>query len=266
MSARNNVVLPDPVPPAITMLRLALTAAAKKSWSVSSKSPRSRNWFNDEISKRCLRITRLGRADTSIVANSREPSGSCRLSSGVAASNRLSVRPIREAARRMSSINSSSESTTGETFSRSPFRSFTHTGAQPRTWISLISGSSNNDCNLPSPSTCAMAALASCRSCKSENGARPSWRREVPSLAHSACAALRAKSHSCATTRSALPFARRKIRSSASASLTRDASAETKFESSGTSSVSLPSCKMVMVGRPRQHLLVRQHALCQHQR
>ena len=40
MSARNNVVFPDPVPPAITMLRLALTAAAKKSSSVSSNNPR----------------------------------------------------------------------------------------------------------------------------------------------------------------------------------------------------------------------------------
>ncbi len=152
------------------MLRLALTAAAKKFWRVSSNNPRNRNSFNDEISKRCLRITRLGRADTSIVANSLEPSGNCKLSSGVAASNRLSVRPIRAAARRINSINSSSESTTGATFSRVPLRSFTHTGAQPRTWISLISRSSNNDCNRPRPSTCAMAAFASCSSCKSENG------------------------------------------------------------------------------------------------
>ena len=133
MSARNNVVFPDPVPPAITMLRLALTAAAKKSSSVSSNNPRKRNSFNVDISKRCLRITRLGRAETSIVANNLEPSGSCRLSSGVAASNRLSVRPIRVAARRINSINSSSVSTTGATISRVPLRNFTQAGAQPRT-------------------------------------------------------------------------------------------------------------------------------------
>ena len=246
------------------MFRLALTAAAKKFWSVSSNNPRNRNSFRDEISNRCLRITRLGRADTSIVAKSLEPSGNCRFSSGVAASNRLSVRPIRVAARRINSINSSSVSTTGATFRRVPLRSFTHTGAQPLTWISLISRSSNNDCNRPSPNTCAMAALASCCSCESENGIRPSWRRDVPSRAHSDCAALLAKSHSCATNKSEFPCARRRMRSSASASLTREASAATKCGSIGACSVTLSICKIVMVAHQLQYHQATQCVLCLH--
>ena len=131
--------------------------------------------------------------------------------------------------------------------------------------MSLISGSSNNDCKRPRPSTCAIAALASCRSCESDKGTRPSWRRDVPNLAHSACAALLAKSHSWATSRSALPCARRKMRSSASASLTRDASAATNRVSGRASSVSLCNCKTVTVAHPLQHHRALQYAPCLHQ-
>ena len=130
--------------------------------------------------------------------------------------------------------------------------------------MSLISGSSNKDCKRPRPSTCAIAALVSCCSCKSDSGTRPSWRRDVPNRAHSACAALLAKSHSWAMSRSASPLARRKMRSSASASPTRVASAATNRVSGRALLISLCSCKTVMVAHPLQHRQAMQYAPCLH--
>ena len=133
IKARSKVVLPEPVPPAITKFRLARTAAARKSCNSSVSRPRNCNSPRLEISKRCRRIIKLGRSETSIVAKSREPSGNCIFSSGVPASNLRSWRERRVAARRTSSINSSSVSTIGSRVSRTPLRSFTHTDELPRT-------------------------------------------------------------------------------------------------------------------------------------
>ena len=50
--ARNSVVLPDPVPPAITTLRLARTIAASSDCTPWSYTSRVRSSSSDDSSKR----------------------------------------------------------------------------------------------------------------------------------------------------------------------------------------------------------------------
>ena len=152
-------------------------------------------------------------------------------SSGVPASKRRSWRESRVAARRTSSISSSSVSTIGSRISRSPLRSLTQTTEFPRTWMSLISSSSSNGCSRPRPRTWAIAAEVISTSSNTVNTERPSDRRAADNRRSSACTAVRAKLCSSSFVGSAILRARRSRRSSARTSPSLDAKAFTNCRS-----------------------------------
>ncbi len=231
INARRSVVFPDPVPPEITIFRRAATAATKNWRSGSSSIPRATNSSRLESSKRCRRMTRLGRRETSITAKSREPSAICRFSSGLPASNRRSELPVRAAIRRINSTSALSESTIGPRRSLRPSRSRTHTESHPRMWMSVTSSSSSNGCKRPKPSTSDTHRAISSPSISVGSAALPSSRRI---RVHSVRAACRAKPSSSSAVMGVSRRPCRSTRSSASSSPTTDTSRACRALSSTT--------------------------------
>src|SRR6266568_3986426 len=97
ISARSSVVLPAPVPPAISRFFRARTRAARKAcrpWSMARRRTRS---LRKTRTSRCRRIDTTGRWETLMVANRRLPLGSLRCSRGWLRLNARGLGPFRSA-------------------------------------------------------------------------------------------------------------------------------------------------------------------------
>jgi hypothetical protein len=110
---------------------------------------------------------------TAMTANSRLPSGSCRLSDGDPVSKRRSVRPTRAAVMRSVSISSSSLSAMGGARCLVPSARVTHTSAQPLASMFSMDSSSSSRCSAPSPNSASWIAWASAVSSSNVGGSRP---------------------------------------------------------------------------------------------
>ena len=92
-SARSSVVFPAFVAPAIMMFFRAATAAAQERGQPSVMVPLPTRSARKTLPSRARRIETPGRRQTSMTADSREPSGSRRSSCGLAESNGRLDRP-----------------------------------------------------------------------------------------------------------------------------------------------------------------------------
>ena len=126
---------------------------------------------------RWRRTLRLGRPDTCITAERRDPSGSLRLRSGRASSKRRSVRPPCAATRRMSSTRSPSVAASCGPRSRWPPARVMKTRSQPLAWRFSIVGSASSWSSRPKPWRRARTSATSAVSSSAPTGARPAARR-----------------------------------------------------------------------------------------
>ena len=113
ISARSRVVFPASVAPAIMMFARASTAACRNAAVCSSTVPSRTRSGRNICGNRLRRIDTTGRSVADITADSRDPSGSRRSSSGLAGVNGRAFMPAYAARVCTISIRSSSVAATG---------------------------------------------------------------------------------------------------------------------------------------------------------